>query len=79
MLHAAVLILLVHVVNTEEITGLPGAQHMEINFKHYSGYFQVSHTHHLHYWFVESQNDATKDPLIFGLMVVLAVHRWMAC
>ncbi|VDM19086.1 unnamed protein product [Wuchereria bancrofti] len=65
MLHAAVLILLVHVVNTEEITGLPGAQHMEINFKHYSGYFQVSHTHHLHYWFVESQNDATKDPLIF--------------
>lgn len=65
MLHAAVLILLAHVVNTEEITELPGTQHMEINFKHYSGYFQVSDTHHLHYWFVESQNDAMKDPLIF--------------
>ncbi|EYC11833.1 hypothetical protein Y032_0049g1801 [Ancylostoma ceylanicum] len=48
----------------QEIKQLPGVS-FELNFKHYSGFFQVSDTHLLHYWFVESQNDATKDPLIF--------------
>jgi cathepsin A (carboxypeptidase C) len=47
-----------------EIETLPGAT-FDIKFKHYSGYLQGSETHFLHYWFVESQNDPTKDPLIF--------------
>ncbi|KJH47892.1 serine carboxypeptidase [Dictyocaulus viviparus] len=49
---------------TEEIKQLPGVD-FEVNFKHYSGFFQVSDTHNLHYWFVESQNNPEKDPLIF--------------
>ncbi|KAK6019217.1 serine carboxypeptidase, partial [Ostertagia ostertagi] len=48
----------------QEIKQLPGVG-FELNFKHYSGFFQVSDTHLLHYWFVESQNDPTNDPLIF--------------
>ncbi|CAG9534963.1 unnamed protein product [Cercopithifilaria johnstoni] len=65
MWHAAVFILLARAVNTKEIIELPGTEHLEINFKHYSGYFQVSDIHFLHYWFVESQNNPTTDPLIF--------------
>ncbi|VDP14290.1 unnamed protein product [Onchocerca flexuosa] len=65
MWRAVVLIFLVQAVKAEEIKKLPGTEHLKINFKHYSGFFQVSNIHHLHYWFVESQNDATKDPLIF--------------
>nr|CDJ90781.1 Peptidase S10 domain containing protein [Haemonchus contortus] len=48
----------------KEIKQLPGVG-FELNFKHYSGFFQVSDTHLLHYWFVESQNEPYKDPLIF--------------
>ncbi|KHJ80371.1 serine carboxypeptidase [Oesophagostomum dentatum] len=47
-----------------EINELPGLT-FNVGFKHYTGFFQVSKTHFLHYWFVESQNDSTKDPLIF--------------
>ncbi|VDO68342.1 unnamed protein product [Heligmosomoides polygyrus] len=43
---------------------MPGVS-FNLNFKHYSGYFQVSDTHFLHYWFVESQSNLEKDPLIF--------------
>uniref|UniRef100_A0A7I4Y576 Peptidase S10 domain containing protein n=1 Tax=Haemonchus contortus TaxID=6289 RepID=A0A7I4Y576_HAECO len=48
----------------KEIKQLPGVG-FELNFKHYSGFFQVSDTHLLHYWFVEFQNEPDKDPLIF--------------
>uniref|UniRef100_A0A914QAT6 Carboxypeptidase n=1 Tax=Panagrolaimus davidi TaxID=227884 RepID=A0A914QAT6_9BILA len=48
----------------DDIKQLPGVN-FKLNFKHYSGYFQVSKTHFLHYWFVESQNDPVNDPLIF--------------
>uniref|UniRef100_F1L111 Carboxypeptidase n=1 Tax=Ascaris suum TaxID=6253 RepID=F1L111_ASCSU len=50
---------------SEEIDFLPGSEGVKINFKHYSGFFKVSETHFLHYWFVESQGDPAKDPLIF--------------
>ncbi|CAJ0959782.1 unnamed protein product, partial [Mesorhabditis belari] len=49
---------------TEEIKTLPGVS-WELGFKHYSGFFKVSDNHFLHYWFVESQNDPVKDPVIF--------------
>lgn len=58
-------LLIVATMFAEEIKDLPGSDKVSINFKHYSGFFQVSDTHFLHYWFVESQNDATTDPLIF--------------
>ncbi|VDM47375.1 unnamed protein product [Toxocara canis] len=49
----------------DKIDFLPGTEELEIDFKHYSGFFKVSETHFLHYWFVESQGDPTEDPLIF--------------
>ncbi|VDO68340.1 unnamed protein product [Heligmosomoides polygyrus] len=58
------LVCLLALCQAQEIKQLPGVG-FELNFKHYSGFFQVSDTHLLHYWFVESQNDPIKDPLIF--------------
>ncbi|GMR36557.1 hypothetical protein PMAYCL1PPCAC_06752, partial [Pristionchus mayeri] len=48
----------------DEIKDLPGVD-FDINFKHYSGFLQASDNHYLHYWFVESQNEPSTDPLIF--------------
>uniref|UniRef100_A0A1I7SVL3 Carboxypeptidase n=1 Tax=Bursaphelenchus xylophilus TaxID=6326 RepID=A0A1I7SVL3_BURXY len=48
----------------DEIKDLPGVN-FDINFKHFSGFLQGSETHFLHYWFVESQGNPAKDPLIF--------------
>uniref|UniRef100_A0AC34RP06 Carboxypeptidase n=1 Tax=Panagrolaimus sp. JU765 TaxID=591449 RepID=A0AC34RP06_9BILA len=48
----------------DEIKSLPGLN-FDINFKHYSGFLNASETRVLHYWFVESQNDPEKDPLMF--------------
>uniref|UniRef100_A0A7E4V8B1 Carboxypeptidase n=1 Tax=Panagrellus redivivus TaxID=6233 RepID=A0A7E4V8B1_PANRE len=48
----------------DEIKDLPGVN-FELNFKHYSGFLKASETHFLHYWFVESQSNPAKDPLIF--------------
>lgn len=48
----------------DEISDLPGVD-FDIDFNHYSGFLQVSDNHLLHYWFVESQNDPSSDPLLF--------------
>ncbi|CAD6197731.1 unnamed protein product [Caenorhabditis auriculariae] len=48
----------------DEINSLPGVE-FDIDFKHYSGFLQVSDNHVLHYWFVEAQNDPKNAPLIF--------------
>lgn len=48
----------------DEIKDLPGIN-FKLNFKHYSGFLNASDTHFLHYWFVESQGNPAKDPLIF--------------
>ncbi|XGW09549.1 hypothetical protein V3C99_011660 [Haemonchus contortus] len=58
------LIRLLTLCQAQEIKQLPGVG-FGLNFKHYSGFFQVSDTHLLHYWFVESQIEPEKDPLIF--------------
>ncbi|TKR58553.1 hypothetical protein L596_029982 [Steinernema carpocapsae] len=47
-----------------QIKKLPGLD-FNPTFRHYSGFFQVSPTHFLHYWFVESQSDPATDPLLF--------------
>ena len=41
--------LLIFAYGSDEIVNLPGLKD-EINFKHYSGYLQVSDIHFLHYW-----------------------------
>jgi len=64
LIFAAFLVAFAAVNAANEIKSLPGVQ-FDIKFKHYSGYLQVSKTHFLHYWFVESQNNPARDPLIF--------------
>uniref|UniRef100_A0A1I8A947 Carboxypeptidase n=1 Tax=Steinernema glaseri TaxID=37863 RepID=A0A1I8A947_9BILA len=50
-----------------EIKQLPGAPN--VPWKQYAGYFDVGENkgHHLHYWFVESQNDPVNDPVLLWL------------
>ncbi|XP_075993849.1 lysosomal protective protein [Genypterus blacodes] len=50
----------------DEILFLPGLQ-KQPSFKQYSGYLSVCDGKHLHYWFVESQNDPSKDPVVLWL------------
>jgi serine carboxypeptidase-like clade II len=50
------------------ITNLPGAP-ANLTFDQYSGYVEVDETlgKYLFFWFVESQNDPSNDPLILWL------------
>jgi cathepsin A (carboxypeptidase C) len=52
----------------DEIKNLPGLNDA-INFKHYSGYLNADEKgkKFFHYWFVESQNDPAKDPVLLWL------------
>lgn len=54
----------------DEITSLPGLNYTP-NFKHYSGYLEADEkkptNRFWHYWFVESQSDPSKDPLVLWL------------
>ncbi|KAM6979844.1 lysosomal protective protein-like [Aplochiton taeniatus] len=50
----------------DEITYLPGLQ-KQPSFKQYSGYLTVADNKHLHYWFVESQNDPPSSPVVLWL------------
>lgn len=51
-----------------EVTSLPGWHH-ELPSKHYSGYLPVGNTSgvpgHIHYWFIESENDPENDPVVY--------------
>nr|CAB3234482.1 lysosomal protective protein-like [Phallusia mammillata] len=48
------------------ISNLPGLTE-HATFKQYSGYLDASPTKHFHYWFVESQNNPQKVPLVLWL------------
>nr|XP_002130105.1 lysosomal protective protein [Ciona intestinalis] len=48
------------------ITSLPGLSNFP-SFKQYSGYLDATSTKHLHYWFVESQNNPATDPVVLWL------------
>lgn len=49
----------------DEVTNLPGAEKLTLNFRQFSGYLDVSSTKHMHYWFVESSNNPSTDPVAF--------------
>lgn len=56
----------------DEVTSLPGLR-QSIGFKHYSGYLNADQPNaagnnsFLHYWYVQSQSDPRKDPLVLWL------------
>lgn len=50
----------------DEVKFLPGLA-KQPDFRHFSGYLSVAGGKHLHYWFVESQNDPSTDPLVLWL------------
>jgi cathepsin A (carboxypeptidase C) len=53
-------------VEDDKITSLPGIQ-FQINFNQYSGYLNPDNATFFHYWFLESQNDPSTDPLVLWL------------
>ncbi|CAI5456367.1 unnamed protein product [Caenorhabditis angaria] len=50
----------------EELTSLPNLTE-PFRSKHYNGYLPISDQKQLFYWFVESENDPSNDPLILWL------------
>ncbi|XP_037020508.2 lysosomal protective protein isoform X1 [Artibeus jamaicensis] len=50
----------------DEIQCLPGLA-KQPSFRQYSGYLKGSDSKHLHYWFVESQNDPKSSPVVLWL------------
>jgi len=52
--------------SADKIISLPGLDKMP-DFDMYSGYLDVTSTKKLHYWFVESQNDPSSDPVVVWL------------
>ena len=52
---------------SDEVTYLPGQNFTSLNFRHYSGYLQSNGKKQLHYWFLESQNNPSTDPLVLWL------------
>ena len=50
----------------DKITSLPGLN-FEVNYNQYSGFLNLDNGHHLHYWFIESQNDPSSDPVTLWL------------
>ncbi len=54
----------------DQVTNLPGAENLSITFNQFSGYLDIpggsgEKSKHMHYWFVESMNEPTTDPLAF--------------
>ncbi|XP_035507742.1 lysosomal protective protein [Morone saxatilis] len=50
----------------DEVTNLPGMK-FKPNYRQWSGYLQARQGKFLHYWFVTSQRDPVKDPLVLWL------------
>jgi len=50
--------------NMDLITDLPGLN-FDVTFNQFSGYLNISSTKHVFYWFMESQNDPSTDPVVF--------------
>jgi carboxypeptidase C (cathepsin A) len=54
-------------IRGDEITSLPWWSPKSLPSKQYSGYLTVNKISHLHYWFVESENDPATDPVVLWL------------
>lgn len=69
----------------DQVTALPGAEGLNINFNQFSGYLTVDGTKQMHYWFVESMNDPANAPVAFwtngGMFYTVTItcdldYRW---
>ena len=49
----------------DQVTNLPGAENLNVNFNQFSGYLKVTSTKNNHYWFVESMSNPATDPVAF--------------
>jgi len=53
----------------DQVKNLPGAENLNIKFNQFSGYITIpgnsGDSKHLHYWFVESMNNPSTDPIAF--------------
>ena len=49
----------------DQITNLPGAEKLDLNFNQFSGYLTVDGSKEMHYWFVESMEDPANAPVAF--------------
>lgn len=47
----------------DRISDLPGLN-FDLKFEQFSGYLDVSESRHVFYWFIESQSEPTKDPVV---------------
>ena len=64
----------------DQIVSLPGTEDLEINFKQFSGYLQVSDSKNLHYWMVESQRGFMQLFILFLLyfsVLRVSVHSFL--
>lgn len=50
----------------DRVVNLPGLK-QKPSWNHYSGYLKASGTKHLHYWFIESANKPSSDPLVLWM------------
>jgi carboxypeptidase C (cathepsin A) len=48
----------------DQVKNLPGAENLNVAFNQFSGYLPVG-TKNMHYWYVESQNNPSTDPIAF--------------
>lgn len=53
-------------IKSDEVFNLPGLK-VAPKFRQFSGYLKATGLRRLHYWFVESQGDPSKDPVILWL------------
>ena len=54
----------------DQVVNLPGTEGLDIKFNQFSGYLDIPGTSgslskHMHYWFVESEQNPSSDPLGF--------------
>ncbi len=49
---------------SDQVTELPGLT-FEPSFNQFSGYLDVAPTRQIHYWYIESMNNPSTDPVVF--------------
>ena len=51
--------------SSDEVITVPGALEKDKRSRQYSGFLDISDTKHVHYYYIESERDPLKDPVVF--------------